>query len=62
VVVELHGTHPVPADVARGLPSPRVGVVYAVGFGATELWGVGDHEVVVDLWEQDLVPSDGEDA
>ena len=52
-VVESQGCHQVPDDRARGLPSsPQP--VYAVRFGATELFGEGTHTVVLDLWESYL--------
>lgn len=54
-VVELEGHYPLPDDRSRGLaaePEP----VYAVRFGAAELFGAGDHLVVLDLWESYLRP------
>ena len=52
-VVEAEGTHPLPDDRARGLPSaPQT--VYAVRFPARELFGEGDHAVVLALWESYL--------
>ncbi len=55
-VVEPQGSHPLPDDRARCLPSiPEP--VYAVRFGARELFGAGDHTVTVDLWESYLRPA-----
>ena len=52
-VVESQGSHPLADDRARGLPSsPQT--VYAVRFGAVELFGEGTHAVVLDLWESYL--------
>ena len=64
-VVEVEGSHPLADDRARGLPStPRP--VYAVRFAASELFGQGDHCVVLALWEDYLDPVDpgpsGEEA
>lgn len=50
-VVAARGAWPLPDDVARGRADPRVETVYAVRFGAAELWGTGDHTVTADLWE-----------
>lgn len=55
IVVESQGLHPLADDRARGLPTnPQP--VYAVRFGARDLFGEGDHEVVLDLWEEYLSP------
>jgi hypothetical protein len=54
-VVGPEGRHPLADDRARGLPSePRT--VYAVRFRAVELFGSGDHAVVLSLWEDYLSP------
>lgn len=53
-VVERQGEWPLPDDRARGIRPPRVEPVYAVRFPARDLWGVGSHTVVVDLWESYL--------
>lgn len=53
-VVEAEGEQPLPDDVARGIDPPRVETVYAVRFPAAELWGAGEHAVIVDLWESYL--------
>lgn len=54
-VVGTQGRHPLADDRARGLPSePRP--VYAVRFRAEELFGTGDHAVVLSLWEDYLSP------
>ncbi len=57
-VVEPQGRHPLADDRARGLTSaPQT--VYAVRFPAGELFGKGDHAVVLDLWEDYLSPAEG---
>ena len=49
-VVEPQGAHPLPDDRSRGLPSaPQP--VYTVRFAARQLFGEGDHDVTVDVWE-----------
>ena len=48
-VVEPEGEHPLADDVARGRPGPAQ-QVYAVRFEAADLFGAGDHAVVLDLW------------
>lgn len=54
VVVEAEGRAPL-ADVnARGSGDAPVEQVYAVRFAARDLWGEGDHHVVLDLWESYL--------
>jgi hypothetical protein len=50
-VVETEGTHRLPDDSARRFPTPRVETVYAVRFYARDLWGSGDHTVMLDLWD-----------
>ncbi|MEU8955888.1 SH3-like domain-containing protein [Streptomyces sp. NPDC048518] len=58
VVVEPEGSHPL-ADVrSQGRADAPVEQVYAVRFDARELWGEGDHHVVLDLWESYLQPED----
>jgi hypothetical protein len=59
-VVEAEGRHPLADDRARGLEPPP-STVYAVRFPAAELFGEGDHAVVLDLWEDYLTPLDEED-
>jgi nitrile hydratase len=52
--VELAGRHPLADERARGQdgePHP----VYHVRFAAADLFGAGDHSVVVELWEDYLV-------
>jgi nitrile hydratase len=52
-VLEPQGAHPLPDDSSRGIvsePEP----VYTVRFTAQELFGAGEHEVTVDLWESYL--------
>jgi nitrile hydratase subunit beta len=50
-VVELRGRHPLPDDVVRGVDPPGIEDVYAVRFLARDLWGEGDHDVTVELWD-----------
>ena len=53
-VVAIAPPVPLPDDVARGLPEPRVEPVYAVRFRGADLWGSGSaagHTVTADLWE-----------
>jgi hypothetical protein len=52
-VVESEGAHPLADDRARGLPADPE-TVYAVRFDARELFGEGDHAVVLALWESYL--------
>jgi hypothetical protein len=56
-VVEVEGRHPLADDRARGLAA-EASTVYAVRFDAAELFGAGDHAVVLDLWEDYLTPLD----
>jgi hypothetical protein len=54
-VVGRAGHHPLADERARGLTStPRA--VYQVRFAAHELFGEGEHAVVVELWEDYLEP------
>jgi nitrile hydratase len=58
VVVEPEGRHPLADDRTRGVASePRT--VYAVRFEAADLFGAGDHTVVLDLWEDYLTEESG---
>ena len=50
-VVAVAAPEPLPDDVARGRPEPRVERVYAVRFRGADLWGSGSHTVTADLWE-----------
>ena len=52
-VVESEGRHPLADDRARGLPAVAE-TVYAVRFAARELFGEGEHDVVLALWESYL--------
>ena len=54
-VLEPEGRHPLADDRARGLPTSAQ-TVYAVRFSARELFGEGDHAVVLALWEDYLSP------
>jgi nitrile hydratase len=49
-VVESEGRYPLPDDTSRGLPSSPE-PVYAVRFAARDLFGSGDHTVVLSLWQ-----------
>lgn len=60
-VVAVTGSRPLADDVAAGRAEPRVEPVYTVAFAARELWGEGDHEVTLDLWQSYLEPCE-EDA
>jgi nitrile hydratase subunit beta len=54
-VVEFQGSWPLPDDRSRGLPaSPQR--VYAVRFAAKDLFGAGDHTVILSLWQDYLEP------
>jgi nitrile hydratase len=58
-VVESAGHHPLADDRARGLaPPPQP--VYHVRFPAAQLFGAGQHDVVVELWEDYLEAADEE--
>ncbi len=60
-VVEAQGEHPLPDDRTRGLPAdPQP--VYTVRFAGRELFGDGDHDVTVDVWESHLHPAGPEGA
>ncbi|ARF54860.1 SH3-like domain-containing protein [Streptomyces gilvosporeus] len=50
-IVESQGRWALADEVAAGVAEPRVEAVYTVAFAARDLWGEGDHEVTVDLWE-----------
>lgn len=52
-VVESEGVHPLADDRARGRPAEPE-TVYAVRFDARELFGEGDHAVVLALWQSYL--------
>ncbi|GAA1875953.1 hypothetical protein GCM10009836_66540 [Pseudonocardia ailaonensis] len=53
VIVEPAGRHPLADERARGRAcEPRT--VYHVRFAASELFGSGEHSVVVELWEDYL--------
>ena len=54
-VVEVEGRYPLPDDRSRGLPA-EAEPVYAVRFPAAGLFGAGDHQVVLALWESYLRP------
>ena len=53
VIVETEGRHPLADDRARGLPSATE-TVYSVRFAGADLFGEGDHEVTMSMWESYL--------
>ena len=57
-IVGLHGEWKLPDTAVRGtlLTEP----VYAVRFSAADLWGHGQHSVIVELWESYLEEAPGE--
>lgn len=59
MVVEAQGAWPLADERARGVAQPSVETVYTVRFSARDLWGSGDHDVTVDLWESYLAPVRG---
>jgi hypothetical protein len=52
-VLESEGSHPLADDRARGLPT-QPQTVYTVRFDARELFGEGDHGVMLALFESYL--------
>ncbi|MHB9851499.1 SH3-like domain-containing protein [Streptomyces krungchingensis] len=54
VVVETEGGAQLADVSAQGRDDAPVEQVYAVRFAACDLWGEGDHHVVLDLWESYL--------
>jgi hypothetical protein len=54
VVVEPEGRAELADVSAQGRGDAPVEQVYAVRFAARDLWGEGDHHVVLDLWESYL--------
>jgi nitrile hydratase len=54
VVVEPEGRAPLADVSSAGRGDAPVEQVYAVRFAARELWGEGEHDVVLDLWESYL--------
>jgi nitrile hydratase subunit beta len=59
-VLERAGSHPLADDRARGRPS-EARAVYHVRFAACDLFGGGDHDITVELWEDYLEPLRGDD-
>ena len=59
VVVEPEGPDELPDISARGSGDAPVEQIYAVRFEARDLWGEGDHHVVLDLWESYLEAEEG---
>lgn len=53
VVVEVAGEHPLADARARG-ENPPAEPVYHVRFAAQDLFGAGEHAVVVELWHAHL--------
>ncbi|WP_327355746.1 SH3-like domain-containing protein [Streptomyces sp. NBC_01304] len=58
VIVEPEGRHPLADIRSQGRDDAPVEAVYAVRFTARDLWGEGDHHVVLDLWESYLEPTE----
>lgn len=56
-VLEVEGRHPLADDRARGLPA-ELQPVYTVSFDAAQLFGAGDHVVMLALFESYLEESD----
>jgi nitrile hydratase len=52
-VVEVQGSWPLPDNRSRGLAAPPQ-PVYAVRFAAKDLFGAGDHTVILSLWQDYL--------
>jgi len=60
-IVGTCGRHPLADERAQGLDSaPRA--VHQVRFRAGDLFGEGDHAVVVELWEDYLEPAHADPA
>jgi nitrile hydratase len=57
-VVGLHGDWKLPDEAVRGTLVTEP--VYAVRFSASDLWGRGGHDVIVELWESYLEEAAGE--
>jgi nitrile hydratase beta subunit-like protein len=57
-IVAVTGSWPLADDMALRRTEPRVEPVYTVAFAARDLWGEGDHEVTLDLWQSYLEPSE----
>jgi nitrile hydratase len=55
-IVAVTGSWPLADDMALRRAEPRVEPVYTVAFAARDLWGEGDHEVTLDLWQSYLQP------
>ncbi|MBO1337748.1 SH3-like domain-containing protein [Streptomyces sp. VRA16 Mangrove soil] len=61
VVVEPEERVPLPDVRAQGRDDAPADMVYAVRFAARELWGEGDHDVVLDLPESYLRKADDDE-
>jgi hypothetical protein len=55
-VTDLQGRYPLPDRRAQRLPADPE-PVYSVAFAARDLFGAGEHTVIVDLWESYLHPA-----
>ena len=53
-IVDVTGTWPLADDMAVRSARPRVEPVYTVVFAARDLWGEGEHDVLLELWESYL--------
>ncbi|MEU9054107.1 SH3-like domain-containing protein [Streptomyces sp. NPDC048384] len=61
VVIEPEGPAELADVSAQGRADVPVEQVYAVLFRARDLWGEGDHHVVLDLWESYLEEDRGDE-
>ncbi|MEU8847869.1 SH3-like domain-containing protein [Streptomyces sp. NPDC048564] len=61
VVIEPEGPAELADVSAQGRADVPVEQVYAVRFRAGDLWGEGDHHVVLDLWESYLEEDRGDE-
>ncbi len=60
-VVAPSGHHPLADDRSQGLDVPPQ-TVYQVRFSSAQLFGAGDHDLVIELWESYLEPDTGDAA
>ncbi|MEQ3553656.1 SH3-like domain-containing protein [Pseudonocardia nematodicida] len=60
-VVAASGHHPLADDRAQGL-DVQAQTVYQVRFASSRLFGAGDHDLVIELWESYLEPDPDDSA
>lgn len=60
-IVAASGHYPPADDRAQGRDVPPQ-PIYQVRFAAVQLFGEGDHDLVVELWESYLEPDTGDTA